>query len=319
MIPGCVGRAGDDDEGAAPSDGKVLVKMHDDQVHIDAAVVEGLLAEQFPALTGLPITRLRSTGTVNAIYRIGDELCARLPLVATHAASLEREARWLPWLAPRLPLPIPEPVGQGRPNDAYPLSWALYRWLDGAPYSDQDGGDEARAARDLAQFIQALRALEPSGAPAAGRRPLGELDTNTRAALQASGDRVDLDAACAAWSDALDTPAWRGRAVWIHADLLRPNVLARSGRIHAIIDFGSAGVGDPAADVIAAWSMFGPVGRAVFRSALSVDDETWRRARGFALHQAALAIPYYVETNPEFAALARRTVEQVLLDFAQAR
>jgi aminoglycoside phosphotransferase (APT) family kinase protein len=293
--------------------------MHVDEVHIDASVVERLLAEQFPALSGLPIARLQSTGTVNAIYRIGHELCARLPLVATYAASLEREARWLPWLAPQLPLAIPEPVGQGRPNDIYPLSWAVYRWLDGAVYSDGVVADEARAARDVARFIAALRRLDPSAAPAAGRKPLRELDARTRAALRATGDIIDLDAALAAWDDALETPAWRGQGVWIHADLLRPNLLARSGRIEAVIDFGSAGVGDPAADVIAAWAVFGPAGRAVFRSALRVDDETWRRARGLALHQAALGMPYYAETNPGFAVLARRTLEQVLLDCASAR
>jgi aminoglycoside phosphotransferase (APT) family kinase protein len=293
--------------------------MHVDEVHIDASVVERLLAEQFPALSGLPIARLQSTGTVNAIYRIGHELCARLPLVATYAASLEREARWLPWLAPQLPLAIPEPVGQGRPNDIYPLSWAVYRWLEGAVYSDGVVADEARAARDVARFIAALRRLDPSAAPAAGRKPLRELDARTRAALRATGDIIDLDAALAAWDDALETPAWRGQGVWIHADLLRPNLLARSGRIEAVIDFGSAGVGDPAADVIAAWAVFGPAGRAVFRSALRVDDETWRRARGLALHQAALGMPYYAETNPGFAVLARRTLEQVLLDCASAR
>jgi aminoglycoside phosphotransferase (APT) family kinase protein len=293
--------------------------MHVDEVHIDASVVERLLAEQFPALAGLPITRLQSTGTVNAIYRIGDELCVRLPLVATYAASLEREAQWLPWLAPQLPLAIPKPVGQGRPSDAYPLSWAVYRWLDGAAYSDDVVADEAQAARDVARFIAALRRLDSTGAPAAGRKPLPELDASTRAALRATGDIIDLEAALAAWGDALKTPAWRGQAVWIHADLLRPNLLTRSGRIDAVIDFGSAGVGDPAADVIAAWAVFGPAGRAAFRAALRVDADTWRRARGLALHQAALGMPYYAETNPGFAALSRRTLEQVLLDFASAR
>ena len=125
---------------------------------------------------------------------------------------------------------------------------------------------------------------------------------------------IDGDAAVAAWERALRAPAWAGSPVWIHSDLLRPNVLVRDGRVCAVIDFGGVGVGDPAADVIAAWSVFGRAGRGVFRAALEVDDGTWERARGFALHQAALIVPYYGETNPGFAASARRTIEEVLAD-----
>lgn len=109
-------------------------------------------------------------------------------------------------------------------------------------------------------------------------------------------------------------PAWDGTPAWIHADLLRPNLLVDGGRLCAVIDFGSAGVGDPAADVIAAWSVFSHTGRETFRNALGVDDGTWSRARGFALHQAAMIIPYYPKTNPGFVALAKRTVEEVLAD-----
>ncbi len=102
--------------------------------------------------------------------------------------------------------------------------------------------------------------------------------------------------------------------MWLHGDLLRPNLLVDGGRLCAAIDFGSAGVGDPAADVIAAWSVFGQSGRETFRGSLGVADGTWNRARGYALHQAAMIIPYYPETNPGFVALARRTVEEVLAD-----
>jgi aminoglycoside phosphotransferase (APT) family kinase protein len=262
---------------------------------------------------------MASTGTVNAIYRVGDDVYARLPRVAAWAADLQREAQCLPWLAERLSLPIPEPLGEGRPSAAYPFAWALYRWLSGEPYTDEGIEDEGQAARDLARFVLELRRLDPSGAPPAGRRPLRELDLGTRAAIEAGRSLIDVSAALAAWDDAVESAVWAGQAVWIHADLLRPNILTCAGSISAIIDFGAAGVGDPAADVIPAWSVFGPVGREQYRSALNVDDETWRRARGFALHQAAIAIPYYAETHPRFAALAQRTIEQVLLDVAQRR
>jgi aminoglycoside phosphotransferase (APT) family kinase protein len=102
--------------------------------------------------------------------------------------------------------------------------------------------------------------------------------------------------------------------VWIHTDLLRPNLLVHEGRLGAVIDFGGVGVGDPAADVIAAWSVFSQAGRGMFRDVLDVDDGTWKRARGFALHQAAMIIPYYEVTNPGFVSLAKRTVEEILAD-----
>jgi aminoglycoside phosphotransferase (APT) family kinase protein len=160
-----------------------------------------------------------------------------------------------------------------------------------------------------------LRRIAPVvGAPGGGRKPLRELDGVTRAAIESARGVIDSDAATAAWERALQAPAWNGTPVWIHTDLLRPNVLVRDGRLRAVIDFGGAGVGDPAADVIAAWSVFSHTGRGVFRGALDVDDGIWNRARGFALHQAALIIPYYGETNPGFVAPAKRTVEEILAD-----
>jgi len=289
--------------------------MHDGEVDIDVSIVRRLVAAQFPQWADLPIRAVQSTATVNAIYRLGDDLYARLPRVRAWARDLDKEWDWLPKLAPRLSLQVPEPVGKGHPAGSYPFSWAIYGWIDGQPYSDELVDDERQAARDLARFVIELRRIDPvAGAPRGGRRPLRELDAVTRAAIESARDVIDGDAATAAWEHALEAPAWRGTPVWIHADLLRPNVLVHDGRISAVIDFGGIGVGDPAADVIAAWSVFGHTGRKVFRDALDIDDGVWNRARGFALHQAAMIIPYYGETNPEFVSLAKRTVEEVLIE-----
>jgi aminoglycoside phosphotransferase (APT) family kinase protein len=290
------------------------MKMHDGEVDIDAELVRRLVAAQFPWLTNLPIRELQATGTVNAIYRLGDHLYARLPRVQDWAQDLDKEWQWLPRLAPHLSLQTPEPVAHGHPESSYPFAWAIYRWIDGQPYADALVDDEREAARELAQFVVELRRIDPVGAPRGGRRPLRELDAVTRAAIQSARDAIDSEAATAAWERALQAPAWNGTAVWIHTDLLRSNVLVRDGRLCALIDFGGAGVGDPAADVIAAWSVFGHTGRGVFRDTLDVDDGTWDRARGFALHQAALIIPYYRETNPGFVAPAKRTVGEILAD-----
>ena len=289
-------------------------KMHADEIDIDVPLVRRLLVAQFPQWADLPIGAVRSTGTVNAIYRLGDHLCVRLPRVEGWARDLEKELRWLPTLAPHLSLRIPEPVGKGHPTSSYPFSWALYGWIDGQPYSGKLVDDERQAAKDLACFVTELRPIDSIGAPRGGRKPLRELDAITREAIESARGVIDVEAATAAWERALEAPTWDETPVWIHTDLLRPNVLVRGGQVCAVIDFGGVGVGDPAADVIAAWSVFGRAGRAEFRSALGVDDDTWERARGFALHQAALIIPYYGKTNQGFVALARRTVEEVLTD-----
>jgi aminoglycoside phosphotransferase (APT) family kinase protein len=290
------------------------MKMHEGEVDVGEELVEKLVAAQFPALAHLPITAVRSTGTVNALYRLGDDLCARLPRVQRWAQSLNNELIWLPKLAPRLSLRIPEPVARGDAASGYPFPWAIYRWIEGQPYRDDLVDDERQAAADLAQFVVELRRMDRLGAPRGGRKPLRELDAATRTAIEGSRNVIEADAATAAWESALEAPAWDGTPVWIHTDLLRPNLLVVGGRLRAVIDFGGVGVGDPAADVIAAWSVFGRAGRETFRRALDVDDGTWSRARGYALRQAVMIIPYYPETNPGFVALAKRTVEEVLAD-----
>jgi aminoglycoside phosphotransferase (APT) family kinase protein len=218
-------------------------------------------------------------------------------------------------LSRRLTTRIPQPVAAGDPTSFYPFSWAIFQWIEGEPYSDEIVDDERKAAGVLARFVAELRAIDPvEGAPRGGRQPLRELDIDTRAAIDASSCVIDSDAATEVWARSLEAPVWNGDATWIHSDLLRANILVDGGRLCAVIDFGGAGVGDPATDVIAAWAVFGRVGREAFRRALNVDDGTWARARGIALHQAAMIVPYYAETNPGFVALAKRTIEQIVMD-----
>jgi aminoglycoside phosphotransferase (APT) family kinase protein len=291
------------------------IKMHEDEIHIDTAIVTRLVAEQFPHLAERMITVVRSTGTVNAIYRLGNDLYVRLPRVETSAEGIDREWTWLPKLAPQISLTIPQPVAQGKPTNWYPCPWAIYRWIAGLPYGDDRISDERQAARDLANFILELRRVDVLNAPHGGRSPLIELDAATRSAIASSHGVIDTDAAAAVWTCSLEALPWNGKPVWIHGDLLRPNLLVQDGRLCAVIDFGGVGIGDPAADVIPAWSVFNQVGREIFRQTLEIDDDVWSRARGYALHQALLIVPYYPKTNPGFVTLAQRTVKAILTDF----
>ncbi len=292
-------------------------KLHDGEVGIDLDLVRRLVDAQFPRWAHLPLAPAPSVGTVNAIYRLGADMCVRLPRVDWWAGDLENELRWLPTLAPQLPLAVPEPGATGRPAPGFPLPWAIYRWLPGETFTGARVAEETAAADDLARFVAALRRVDPSGAPRSGRdRPLLMRERQTRAAIQSLRGVIETDATTAAWERSVAAPAWDGRPTWTHGDLLPPNLLVDHGRLSAVLDFGNLGIGDPAVDVIAAWSVFGEHGRDRFRQALDVDDATWLRARGLALHQALLIVPYYRDTNPAFAAMAMRTIDRVLADHA---
>jgi aminoglycoside phosphotransferase (APT) family kinase protein len=298
------------------------MKLHDGEVDISADLVRRLVAEQFPQLSDLPVTEFMSTGTVNAIYLLGDELCVRLPRVQRWASGLERECRWLPLLAPSLTLQVPEPVALALPTSYYPFSWAIFRWIDGQPYAQDRVDDERQAAADLAQFVTELRSndLPPidRNRPFGGRPFLAEQDADVRNWIAQAGDLIDGPAVTAAWEDALTGSAWDGAYVWIHGDLLPPNLLVSDGRLRAVIDFGATGRGDPATDLNPAWSVFGPAGRKVFRDLVGADDDTWRRGRGIATGQAVGLVPYYAVTNPAMSALGRRMLREILADIRHA-
>ena len=294
------------------------VKMHADEVATDTALVRRLVAGQFPHWADLPIAPVPSAGTDNALYRLGDDLVVRMPRIAWATGQIERERRWLPVLAPHLPLAIPEPLAVGEPAEGFPWGWSVYRWLDGENATLDRFADPDEAARDLARFIHALQSVDPTGGPqpnpeTLGRGvPLATRDAKTREAIAACDGLIDTRAAYAAWDAALSAPVWQGPPVWLHGDLQSGNLLAVGGRLTAVIDFGAMAIGDPACDLMVAWNLFTADARAAFREAIAVDDATWARGRGWALSPALVALPYYRETNPGLAAIARHAIAEVL-------
>lgn len=293
--------------------------MHPDEVDTDASLVRRLLAAQFPKWADLPIERVRSAGTDNAIYRLGDDLAVRLPRIEWATGQVEKEHRWLPRLAPHLPLAIPSPLAMGFPAEGYPWHWSVYSWLEGENATVDRLADLGQAATDLARFVAALQRIDPFGGPRAGVDssrgvPLAARETPTRTAIAALHGGLDTDAVTVAWEAALLTPAWPGPGVWLHGDLNAGNLLARHGRLSAVIDFGTMAVGDPACDVMVAWTLLTAETRDVFRAALSVDDATWARGRGWALSWALIVLPYYEHTNPELCGIARYAIGEVLAD-----
>jgi aminoglycoside phosphotransferase (APT) family kinase protein len=292
--------------------------MHADEVDTDASLVKRLLAEQFPQWKNLPVEPVRSAGTDNALYRLGDDMVVRLPRIHWATGQADKEAEWLPKLGPLLPLAIPVPLAKGMPGEGYHWRWSVCRWLDGENATMERIASPRQAATDLARFIAALQRIDPTGGPLPGAHnssrgvPLAARDEATRSAIERLDGIFDVDAASAAWEADSKVPAWDGTPVWIHGDLQSGNLLTRQGRLSAVIDFGCLGVGDPACDLAVAWNFFSGDAREAFRAALPVDEAAWARGRGWALSVGLIAFPYYQTTNPALAGISRRAIEQVL-------
>lgn len=297
-------------------------KMHADEVDTDTALVSRLVAEQFPQWANLPIQPVRSAGTDNALYRLGDEVVVRLPRIHWAVGQVEKEQKWLPRLAPLLPLAVPVPLAKGTPAEGYPWEWSIYQWLEGETATVERIADLSQAATDLARFVAALQRIDPIDGPPPGEHnsfrgvPLTTRDDETRAAIACLHGAIDVGAVTAAWEGALEAPAWGGPPVWIHGDLQSGNLLAVQGRLSAVIDFGCLGVGDPACDLTVAWTLLSGETRDTFRAVLPVDDATWARGRGWALSVGLIALPYYQSTNPVLAGIARHAIAEVLADHA---
>jgi aminoglycoside phosphotransferase (APT) family kinase protein len=226
----------------------------------------------------------------------------RLPRIHWALDTVAKEQRWIPVLAPFLPLDVPRPVAAGAPEPAFPHQWGVVEWLPGEHASLDRLDDPVHAARDLATFVLALRAVDPTDGPEHLRgRPVRFHDASVRAGVAGLRGEVDGQALLEAWERVLEAPDHDGPAVWFHGDLSYLNLLARGGRLSAVIDWGTCGVGDPAIDTIVAWSLFPPEARAAYREALDVDDATWERGRGWVLN-GVVGIPYYRETNPVLVA-----------------
>ena len=267
----------------------------DGRAGIDAELVKRLIAAQFPQWKNLPVTPVKIDGRDNRTYRLGDDLTARLPTHESYAAAVGKEHQWLPILAPSLPVAIPEAVAKGEPGEGYPHEWAIRRWLDGETATHDRIDDLSELAASIAEFILALQRIDTTGGPAAGAHSFHRgaspayYDGGTMRALATLEGVVDVEKARAVWDAAL-AATWSGPPRWFHGDIASGNLLVRDGRLAAVIDFGTSGVGDPACDLVIAWTFFSGSSRDVFREAVAQDPGTWARARGWALWKALIVL-----------------------------
>jgi aminoglycoside phosphotransferase (APT) family kinase protein len=296
--------------------------LHDDEVRATAGQMRRLLAAQCPQWAHLPVTALPDEveGTDHVLFRIGDDLVARMPKIASAVEQAESDAHWLSLLADHLPVRVPVPRYVGEPGAGYPWRWTVVPWVDGST-PPRLGSDDVGLARDVAGFARALHAVDSAGGPVkpAGARgsALVHADADVRRALArlaGHDDGFDVDAVETAWDACLAAPPWDRPPVWIHGDLQPGNLITECGRLAAVIDFGALGVGDPASDVAAALWTFTGAARAAYRDAVGYDDATWRRACGCALAPSLAGIDYYRHTFPRMAEHGRRTVRAVVAE-----
>jgi aminoglycoside phosphotransferase (APT) family kinase protein len=293
-------------------------EIHADQADIDTPFVRELVAGQFPQWAALPLEPVDSGGVVNAIYRLGSDLSVRLPHRPAVIGAVQREQEKLAALAPFLPVAIPSVEAIGSPTEAYPGEWSVHRWLTGTHPSPDALVDPRGLAADLAAFVDAFRRIDLPDRPPVylgerrTRAPMVSMDSSTRTAIGELEGLIDTRAALASWEESLAAP-YDGREVWVHSDLTPGNLLVSAeGRLTAVLDFESCGVGDPACDLFPVWYLLPTNVRDEFRAALDVDDATWLRGRGRVLSQALIVLSHHKDTNPAMANYAWPAVREVL-------
>jgi aminoglycoside phosphotransferase (APT) family kinase protein len=291
---------------------------------ITAELVARLVADQFPQWSDLPIRPVENDGIDNTTFRLGDTMSARLPSSESYVGQVDKEHRWLPFLAPQLPLPIPQPLAKGAPGSGFPRPWSVYRWIEGTSLAAGAVADMTALAADLADFLAALYKIDPTGGPGPGQHnffrggPLTIYDGETRDALTALEGQIDTALAAAVWETALRAN-WDGTPVWFHGDAQPGNLLVQDGRLSAVIDFGTSGVGDPACDATIAWTFLSGASSRVFTERLPFDEATWARGRGWAIWKAMIVLVYDLRHDPEEAEVGRRVIDAILTDYLAAR
>jgi aminoglycoside phosphotransferase (APT) family kinase protein len=289
------------------------------KISIDTALVQELIATQFPQWAHLPIRPVDAGGWDNRTFHLGNAMSVRLPSAAAYAAKVPIEQYWLPKLAPYLPLPIPTPVAMGKPSTTYPWHWSVYTWLNGAAASLERIDNMPQFATTLAHFLVALQHIDPTGGPAAGPHnfyrggPLKTYDAETRQAISALSNTIDAEIITAIWDAAVAT-SWQKTPVWVHGDVAPGNLLVEHGQLSAVIDFGGLGIGDPACDMAIAWTFFKKESREAFRAALHTNTDTWKRGRGWALWKALIICAKQADTDASKIELSQQVIDEIVAD-----
>lgn len=294
-----------------------MLKMHDHELDIQEQLVRTLLTDQCPQWARLPLESITSLATSHAVFRLGKQYLVRMPRIETAAASIDKEYKWVPQLASCLSIPISDPCFQGKPSETYPWPWLIAPWQEGHNPVFEKSTEYEVLAKDIAYFLNQLHAI-----PCTGQEPIPSrgieltcLEAETRNAIEQLAEEENIFQAIKIWEQLLQMPGWPHKAVWVHGDLLPVNILIENNRLAAVIDFADAGLGDPACDLIIAWSLLEAPSRKILKDSLQgLDPAAWERSKAWALSIAFIILPYYQKSNPGLVAIARRMIDNVIAD-----
>lgn len=292
--------------------------MHRDQLTVELRTVRTLLDAQFPQLQGASIEEVHTTGTVNAIFRIGPDLAARFPLTAQDPDDalnwLRAEADASRELAEASTVPTTEPVALGEPGDGYPMPWSIQTWLPGYDATVEDPADSMDFAHDLASLIATLRGVDTRGRRFEGAGRGGHLpdhDEWLERCFRESERLLYVPRMRSMWADLKRLPEPDADAM-CHGDLTPPNVLVAEGRLVGVLDGGGFGPADPALDLVAAWHLMEEAQRDTLRTTLGCSDVQWLRGTAWAFQQAMGLVWYYVDSNPSLSRWGLRTLDRIV-------
>lgn len=281
---------------------------------IDKTLVKKLVSQHFPHLSKLPVEPIEKQGWDNKTFRLGDDLTVRLPSAQAYAAAVQKEATALRKLGPCLSVSIPEVVGLGEPCPEYPLPWSIRRWIAGQTLQDADVLDRKALASALGSVLVELRAVSSEDGMPAGKHSFfrgshpSVYNHEVAQSLDRLGDRIDTPLCNDIWQESINSD-WSDRPVWFHGDVAAGNILVNDGLLSSLIDFGTCGIGDPACDFVMAWTYFNVDERLIFRESVKVDDETWQRAKAWALWKALVCLSGL--SNPDIDGTQARALNEI--------
>ncbi|MDO1581425.1 aminoglycoside phosphotransferase family protein [Rhizobium oryzicola] len=269
--------------------------MSDDRLSIDSELVRELIADQFPHWADLEIRQVTANGWDNSTFHLGSEMKIRMPTAVRYIQQVEKERRYLPHLQAHLPYELPKPIAVGEPGHGYPFPWSIQSFIPGETITSPDAPDKRQLAAEIADFLRALHRVPAEDGPPPGTHNFFRggspsfYDSEVQTCLAKLGGVIDPVGALSVWGMALAS-SWKRPQVWLHGDVSPGNLLLRNGKLAAVIDFGCSGVGDPACDLMMAWTFFAGERREIFRDRVGLDLNTWARARGWALWKALLKL-----------------------------
>jgi aminoglycoside phosphotransferase (APT) family kinase protein len=290
-----------------------------DSNHITISLARKLIADQFPEYAHLNITNVEKQGHDNRTFRLGEDMLIRLSTEESYALKVPKEQELLPKLAPFLTVSIPSPIKMGVRSKDYPYPFSIYKWLKGVSINLLRLDDHCleRLASDLAKFLNELEGIDHVEGPAPGQHNWWRgdhpsvYDQGAREQITKLSNLIDSNKAIQLWEKACKT-RWNKQPVWIHGDFAIGNMLMEDGKLSAVIDFGGISLGDPACDLVIAWTFLYGKARDIFIKNMNLDEDTWLRAKAWALWKSTFELCQLNNDSHSEFEINKKIIETVL-------